>query len=209
MELIERVTSSWKGIMIGWWWASLGQVYSSCLVSPRAVLLSVQGSSLLTLPFLQVLLANRIVDRAQPDAASSDAQGDATRNLRRAYDFLIELGWESSKGVAVDGSKDDVRFPPESVRSTARRCYRILLGIDRCLKSPKASREVELQQQDDEALDKGSLRNRDPSVSKSDSSSKTNRTAGGTAVPPSRYARRPDPSIPPLRLTGATTNAFE
>lgn len=156
---------------------------------------------------LQVLLANRIVDRSQPESSSPAAQAAASHALRKAYDFLIELGWESTEGVTSTEDFKDVRFPPDTVQSTARRCYRILLGIDRAIKSPKEAREVEQQYED--ATKNGADRARVSLSSKSDDSTKTNRTVGGTAVPPSRYSRRPDPTIPPLRLTGTTTNAFE
>ena len=181
MSLINRVVHSWKGLMMGWWWNSLGQVYSSCLV----------------------LLANRIVDKAHPDKTSTEAQLAATRSLRAAYDVLIELGWEAADGVTCSDNPTDVRYPPESVQSTARRCYRILHGIDRAIKTPKI---VEDSDDVDDSTAAGGSRDRRPS----DRSDETVRTAGGTAVPPSRYARKPDPSIPPLRLNGAgSSNAFD
>lgn len=185
MELIERVSSSWKGLMMGWWWMSLGQVYSSCLV----------------------LLANRIVDRAHPEKTSDEAQLAATRSLRSAYDVLIELGWDAAEGVTAADDPADVRFPPESVQSTARRCYRILHGIDRAIKTPNVVRD---SAEEDSTAGGGPADERRSSAAKSDESTQTARTAGGSAVPPSRYSRKPDPTIPPLRLNGAgSSNAFD
>ncbi|CED85099.1 Zn(2)-C6 fungal-type DNA-binding domain [Phaffia rhodozyma] len=131
-----------------------------------------------------IVLAQRIVEYShgiEPDKASSDR---SYKSAQQVFTCLQELGWRSSDGFNTNGRQEV--FPPNAVIKTARRCYRILCNIEACIKDPW-KKEGSIKDKDDQEKHRHSL---------------TNSASTSDGVAPSRYARNPDLTIPPMRLAG-------
>lgn len=99
----------------------------------------------------------------------------------QALDVLHILGWKAEAGVDTTDEAPRRIIPPKSFVATARRCYRIISSIH---KSIKLASSTESKTEAD-------------AVAEADPMAAATQT---TAVPPGRYSRNPDHSLPPLRL---------
>lgn len=107
---------------------------------------------------------------------------DAYDQHSQALNVLHILGWKAEAGVDTTDEAPRRITPPKSFVATARRCYRIISSIHKSIKPPSSTE---------------SKTEADAAAADADPKAAATQT---TAVPPGRYSRNPDYSLPPLRL---------
>lgn len=100
--------------------------------------------------------------------------------------MLLVLGWKAEGGIETNDEDRRRIHPPKSLLSTARRCYRIISSIDKSIRRPY-NNESNPQM---DAEHKVTSKQADP--------------YRNMPVPPGRYSRNPDHSLPPLRLSNTS-----
>ncbi|CED85222.1 Zn(2)-C6 fungal-type DNA-binding domain [Phaffia rhodozyma] len=117
ISLINEISRTWDGAQLGFWWCLLGYVYNSALI----------------------ILAHRIVNQVHPASISDSAERESTEAVRQGLSFLQSVGADRE-----DGFKFGTHWstPPKSARSTARRCFKILVNIQQAVRAPPREKEA-------------------------------------------------------------------